>query len=72
MDGVKEYGGFRVGDLVRKIGSPVVYRLEIINPPAPPIGVWASFMPVKKDGTRDRRRTPFGGRLDGFEKVEMK
>lgn len=66
---VQEVNGFRVGELVRREGTPVVYRIEQLETfPACEDG-WAEFLPVKKDGTRDRRRTPFSGRLEGFVKV---
>lgn len=70
MGTVQEVGGFRVGDLVRREGSSVVYRIERLEvfPAAP--GGWASFLPVKRDGTRDRRRTAFSGQLQGFIKAE--
>lgn len=66
---VQEVGQFRVGDLVRRDGSPVVYRIERLEVfPACPEG-FASFLPVKKDGTRDKRRTPFSGSLRDFVKA---
>lgn len=66
MEGVHESGGFRVGDVVRH-KSGICYRVEIIYPPAPPESApWAEFTPVKKDGTRDLRRSAFGGPLVNY------
>jgi len=71
MKTVSEHNGFRVGDLVRMCGSPVVYRVEQIQvTDATPEG-WASFLPVRRDGERDRRRTPFSGALRNVEKANQ-
>ena len=63
MAKVEELNGYKVGQLVTLPGSPVVLRIEWITPEC---GGLASFLPIRKDGQRDRRTGPFTGLLRGM------